>query len=151
MMVKGKGFWIGMASILFFLLVIGVLGFEEYDTMKNPHEAFGKDLKSVAESVYGENADNKDDRRLANPNVINLLLLGVDSTEAREASSMGYRSDAIMVVSMDLVTKHVKVISIPRDSYTKIPGNNKKDKINHAMAFGRGPREKGNDYAVEAV
>src|SRR5690554_5959445 len=113
MMVKGKGFWKGMASILFILLVIGVLGFEEYDTMKNPHEAFEKDLKSVVDYVYGHNADSHDGKRLKKGNVINLLLLGVDSTEAREASSMGYRSDAIMVVSMDLDTKQVKVISIP--------------------------------------
>lgn len=30
----------------------------------------------------------------------------------------------------------MKIVSIPRDSYTEIIGKGKKDKINHAYAFG---------------
>ncbi|SNT24143.1 transcriptional attenuator, LytR family [Anaerovirgula multivorans] len=142
---KNKILWIGITSILCILLLIGVIGFEKYDNMKNPHQAFEKDLKQE------EEVDSTEESTASGKNVINLLLLGVDSTEVREAREMGYRSDSIMVVSMNLDTKKVKLISIPRDSYTEVPGNDNKDKINHAMAFGGGPRKNGNQYAVEAV
>lgn len=140
-----------IALILCILLILAVLGFKKYDNMKNPHQAFEKDLKQQENSIENRESDSIDGRVASEKSIINLLLLGVDSTEARETMEMGYRSDAIMVASMNLDTKKVKLISIPRDSYTDVPGINRKDKINHAMAFGGGPREKGNEYAVRAV
>lgn len=141
----------GITSILCILIVIGALGFTKYKNMKNPHNAFEKDLQKQEGSIKGANVDNIDKNTTLGRNIINILLLGVDSTEEREANKMGYRSDALMMVSMNLDTQEVRLISIPRDSYTEIPGRKGKDKINHAMAFGGGPRKKGNQYAVEAV
>ncbi|AKL93678.1 transcriptional regulator LytR family [Clostridium aceticum] len=142
-MKKNEILKISTALIFCVFLLMTVNGFEKYNNIQNPEQAFRKDLQKQEEVIVVGDVVSR--------NVINVLLLGVDSTETREANEMGYRSDAIMVASMDLDMRKVKMISIPRDTYTDVPGNDKKDKINHAMAFGGGPRRKGNQYAVEAV
>lgn len=62
---------------------------------------------------------------------VNLLLLGGDSRGAKEAP----RSDAILVASVDPVTKQAALFSILRDTYVKIPGRGQ-DRINAALALG---------------
>ena len=61
--------------------------------------------------------------------IINLAFFGIDSE-----STQG-RSDAILVVSVDVKDATVKMVSIARDTYVTIPdyGNTK---INHAYAYG---------------
>ena len=66
-------------------------------------------------------------------NHIEFLLLGVDSLDASKKQSA--RSDTIMIVNMDLNTGKTDLISIPRDTYTKIKGHNSQ-KINAAYNFG---------------
>jgi len=44
-----------------------------------------------------------------------------------------------MLFTLNQKTKSMKITSIPRDSYTEIVGKGKKDKINHAYAFGGVP------------
>ncbi|COR09577.1 LytR family regulatory protein [Streptococcus pneumoniae] len=55
------------------------------------------------------------------------------------------RSDSLMLFTLNPTTKSMKIVSIPRDSYTEIVGKGTKDKINHAYAFG------GIDMAVKTV
>ncbi|ABR46452.1 cell envelope-related transcriptional attenuator [Alkaliphilus metalliredigens QYMF] len=141
---KNRKNLIALISIVSILLIIGSVGFQKYQNIVDPHQAFEKNLQQEKDNREKEGMDE-------NRNVVKILLLGVDSSEVREGRAMGYRSDAIMIASMDLDAKNVKLVSIPRDSYTDVPGNDNKDKINHAMAFGGGPRNKGNQYAVEAV
>ncbi|WP_391207953.1 LCP family protein [Psychrobacillus sp. L4] len=69
-----------------------------------------------------------------------LLLLGVDEREHDKG-----RSDTIIVLTVNPSTDSTKMVSIPRDTYTKIIGRDKLDKINHAYAFG------GNDMALNTV
>lgn len=157
-------------SVTCILIIIGAIGFQKYNNMINPHKAFEKDLRKIQDlqveelKNYQEQLQNKQEEpHLQEPlkqeesssrfskNVINILLLGVDSSNERESRRMGYRSDSIIATSIDLDTKEVRMLSIPRDTYTDVPGNKNKDKINHAMAFGGGPKKKGNKYAVEAV
>lgn len=157
-------------SVTCILIIIGAIGFQKYNNMINPHKAFEKDLRKIQDlqveelKNYQEQLQNKQEGpHLQEPlkqeesfsrfskNVINILLLGVDSSNERESRRMGYRSDSIIATSIDLDTKEVRMLSIPRDTYTDVPGNKNKDKINHAMAFGGGPKKKGNKYAVEAV
>lgn len=71
---------------------------------------------------------------------ISVLLLGVDEREA----DVG-RSDTIIVLTANPALSSVKVLSIPRDTYTEIIGLDKKDKLNHAYAFG------GIDMALHSV
>ena len=60
-------------------------------------------------------------------------MLGVDSLDSKKADNA--RSDTIMVVNLDGKTGKVNIISIPRDTYTKINGY-KKTKINHSFKYG---------------
>lgn len=60
-----------------------------------------------------------------------LLLLGVDERE----DDVG-RSDTMIVLTVNPTTNSIKMVSIPRDTYTEMVGMDKVDKINHAYAFG---------------
>ncbi|WP_169313139.1 LCP family protein [Acetonema longum] len=61
---------------------------------------------------------------------VNILLLGVDK-RVNDAS----RSDTIMVATVDIKTKETSLLSVPRDTWVKIPGR-RWDKINHAHMYG---------------
>lgn len=69
-----------------------------------------------------------------NPNIINIALFGIDEVEGTAG-----RSDCIMIFTIDNKHNKLKLSSIIRDSYVTIPTINRKDKINHAYAFG-GPK-----------
>ncbi|QUG40762.1 LCP family protein [Psychrobacillus sp. INOP01] len=71
---------------------------------------------------------------------ISVLLLGVDERDA----DVG-RSDTIIVLTVNPSLASIKVLSIPRDTYTEIIGLDKMDKLNHAYAFG------GIDMALHSV
>ncbi len=66
---------------------------------------------------------------------VNILLLGVDTTPERVALGDPPRSDTIILVSIDPVTKQVGMLPIPRDLLVTIPGYGD-DKINAAYAYG---------------
>ncbi|MGP4077732.1 LCP family protein [Halobacillus sp. K22] len=77
---------------------------------------------------------------------ISVLFVGIDYSEKR--SSGGNRnalSDALVLATFNDQDKSIKMVSIPRDSYTYIPEIGYKDKITHAHAFG------GIDATVETV
>lgn len=75
---------------------------------------------------------------------VNVLLLGVDSLST-DKDQTGTRSDTIMIVSVDPVTKTGFILSIPRDSYVKIHGQDKVTRINHAHSYG------GTDLALATI
>lgn len=84
-----------------------------------------------------------------NDDIVNLLLLGIDSNSERRQQNMGYRSDMVMVCAVNTQTKEVTLISIPRDTYTtvyKMDNDGKvtqtiQERVNAAYAFGsRGKR-----------
>lgn len=65
------------------------------------------------------------------PDVVNILLLGSD----KRPNSGGFRTDAIMVVSVDPSDGTATLLSIPRDLYVYIPGW-RMDRINTAIVRG---------------
>ncbi|WP_428909662.1 LCP family protein [Niallia sp. Krafla_26] len=71
-----------------------------------------------------------------NPEVdnISILFIGVDDSDERSYGSSA-RSDALILATFNKDLKSVNLLSIPRDSYVKIPDHGK-DKITHAHAFG---------------
>ena len=82
-----------------------------------------------------------------NENIVNLLFLGIDSDDEREAQQLGYRSDMVMVCAVDVEAKTATLISIPRDTYTTVykidtsTGEVSKvvqNRINTAFTFGGG-------------
>ena len=62
---------------------------------------------------------------------ISFLLLGIDEREDDSG-----RADTMIVVTVNPNNNTTKMISIPRDTYTKIIGTEIEDKINHSYAFG---------------
>ncbi|HHU64222.1 MAG TPA: LCP family protein [Clostridiales bacterium] len=69
---------------------------------------------------------------------VNILLLGLDLNEQRLKTMGAFRTDTIMLFSVDFVNKKIAVLSIPRDTYVLIPRVNTYDKINSAFAHGGG-------------
>ena len=67
---------------------------------------------------------------------VSILFIGIDDSEKREQGSENARSDALILATMNVKTKTVKTLSIPRDSYVYIPSKKREDKITHAHAFG---------------
>ncbi len=65
---------------------------------------------------------------------INVLVVGNDIREELNDSSYG-RTDTIMFLRIDPMQKKAYLISIPRDTFVKIPGH-ERDKINAAYAWG---------------
>lgn len=62
---------------------------------------------------------------------ISVLLMGSDPREGERG-----RSDSLMLVTLNPTKQSMKIVSIPRDTYTEIVGKGVKDKITHAYAFG---------------
>jgi len=63
---------------------------------------------------------------------VNVLLLGIDR---RGGKGWGYRTDTIIIVTVDPINKTAGMLSIPRDLYLPIPGNGE-DRINTANVWG---------------
>ncbi|MCA0971556.1 LCP family protein [Halobacillus litoralis] len=77
-----------------------------------------------------------------------VLFVGIDDSIKRSSDTDGERnalSDALVLATFNDDDKSVKMLSIPRDSYTYIPEVGYEDKITHAHAFG------GIDATVETV
>ena len=66
----------------------------------------------------------------------NIVILGSDARPWQQLK--GSRSDSIMLINVNPLLAKIKIVSIPRDSYTPIDceKGQKRDKITHALAFG---------------
>ncbi|MGI5878947.1 MAG: LCP family protein [Christensenellales bacterium] len=84
-------------------------------------------------------------------NRINILVLGLDSSDERVAAGMSFRSDTIILVSVNFTDNTVDMLSIPRDTYTAIYNKDTRNKINSAFSFGGGAAKDGFKYSVNTV
>ena len=80
-------------------------------------------------------------------NRVNILVLGIDRSEERLESN-SFRSDTIILVTVNFKTGDVDMISFPRDSYVKLYNKNGKlidplDPYNKRGFFARRHDEKG--------
>lgn len=76
---------------------------------------------------------------------VSILIVGVDNSAKRNFDESNSRSDALMVATLNNEDKSIKLVSIPRDTYTYIPEVGYRDKITHAHAYG------GTFAAIETV
>ena len=80
----------------------------------------------------------------------NILVLGID--ESLERSNWGsFRTDTMILMSIDFKTNDVSMISLPRDSYVWIYGKNYRSRINTAFSAGGGKDGSGFEYAMNTV
>ncbi|MDL2258686.1 LCP family protein [Eubacteriales bacterium OttesenSCG-928-K08] len=92
-------------------------------------------------------------------NTINIVLMGLDSDEEREAANRGYRSDTIAILVVDVKAPSCTVLSVPRDTRAKVQRLNSKgqvkstqyNKINSAYNYGGGPDAFGADNLIVAL
>ena len=63
---------------------------------------------------------------------LNILLLGIDKREGEQGP---FRTDTMMLLSVDLSNKTASMLSIPRDLWVSIPGY-REDRINTAHVYG---------------
>lgn len=63
-----------------------------------------------------------------------ILLLGLDRRPGE--SSLAYRTDTIMLVSIDPATDSMGILSIPRDLYVEVPGYSELQRVNTPMVLG---------------
>jgi LCP family protein required for cell wall assembly len=67
-------------------------------------------------------------------NAVTILLMGVDARPG-EAIDIGVRPDSLMVLRLNPETGSCRMLSIPRDTRTELPGYGL-TKVNHALAVG---------------
>ncbi len=63
-----------------------------------------------------------------------MIVVGLDRRPGE--TGLSYRTDTMMLVSLDPQTNSIGVLSIPRDLYVQIPGYSQLQRINSAMVFG---------------
>ncbi len=91
---------------------------------------------------------------------VNILVLGID--ESAERSNWGsFRTDTMLLLTIDFNTNKVDMLSIPRDSYVKLANTNGKllyegeevryGKINSAFSSGGGAQKNGFGYSMGTV
>lgn len=115
------------ASFLISLSAYGV-----YIAKKAEHAA----NQSFEELEERKNSPKRETKAEVKNDNISILFIGVDDSSKRGQGSEHSRSDALLLATLNKRDKTVKLVSIPRDSYVYIPEIDKKDKINHAHAFG---------------
>ncbi|KAB7706666.1 LytR family transcriptional regulator [Bacillus aerolatus] len=125
---------ITLTIILLLLAIAAVFAFNVYSS-----------LNKALEGMLNESALEKSEKRpeavsLQDKEPFTVLLLGVDEREGDKG-----RSDTMILMSVNGQEGSAEMLSIPRDTRVEIVGRGKKDKINHAYAFG------GVDMAAKTV
>lgn len=64
---------------------------------------------------------------------VNVLLLGIDQREGEEGP---WRTDTVLILTLDPVTMSAGMLSIPRDLWVTIPGYDEQNRINTAHYYG---------------
>ncbi len=65
---------------------------------------------------------------------LTVLMMGLDRRPGE--TGLGYRTDTLMLLSIDPFTSEIGVLSIPRDLYVEVPGYSGMRRINEPMVLG---------------
>ncbi|MEO0564685.1 MAG: LCP family protein [Chloroflexota bacterium] len=68
-----------------------------------------------------------------------ILVMGLDRRPGE--TGLAYRTDTMMIVSIDPLTNSLGILSIPRDLYVPVPGYSELQRINSPMVLGELQRE----------
>lgn len=106
---------------------------------------FKKDVDEAVESSETSAADDFENLDVSSyKDRVNVLLMGVDTLENTDTGT-GTRTDTIMVMSVDPVSKTGFILSLPRDTRVQITDRDGYDKINHAHSYG------GTELAISTI
>ncbi|OES46028.1 LCP family protein [Domibacillus iocasae] len=133
--------------IVFFTLVLPLL------LVLFTGAGYGAFLYKKAETVLSESYmnDGREKSALRDADVhplednVSILFMGIDDNNTNRKYGDNTRTDALVLATLNVEDKSIKMVSIPRDSYAYIPAEGQKNKINHAHAVG------GPNATIEAV
>ncbi len=98
---------------------------------------------------------SQSDMTLLQEKFINILLIGVDHSTDREeddwishGGKQDFHADVMIVLSINRETNKVSMISLPRDTYAKIPGVDGIYKLNASIDCGGGWPSADNNYST---
>ncbi|AGE76495.1 TPA: LCP family protein [Bacillus thuringiensis] len=137
-----------ISAILFVLLIGG--GYTWFLVNK----ASSAVRNAAHDLARGDKSDLRDKAVKPITNNVSVLIMGVDESDVRgKEYGDAIRTDALLLATFNKDSKTVKLLSIPRDTYTYIPIEKKKDKITHAHAFGSAKNGKngGPQASIDAV
>lgn len=125
------------------ILAVGIVSFLIFGSAAAYYIFKIANMTEVANETLdrGEKSDKREVAVNPKEDNISILFLGVDDRNG----DLSGRTDAIVLATFNKGDGTIKMTSIPRDSLVDIPGRKKKDKINHAHAFG------GTDLTIETV
>jgi polyisoprenyl-teichoic acid--peptidoglycan teichoic acid transferase len=117
-----------LAVLIVFCVATGVFGFRVHQRMAQNHQ----DIAHAALSLFVP-----DPLDLFRKDRLYVLLMGIDYDydDKDQPFSTHSRSDTIMVAALDLVSRSVNVLSVPRDSLATFPSG-RQTKINEAYSDG---------------
>lgn len=165
---KKYAVWVALAGLSVTLVVFGLMILHSW---YDPAAAFVKeaagesaaDLPAPGAGAEAPGAAGAQpmatEKVLGESNTVNILLLGIDSDDKRVAQNQGWRSDMVMLCTIDTGKEKMYLTSIPRDTQTYVyhvdgdgkPTERVLTKINHAYSYGGGPDKYGAINAMRAV
>lgn len=116
-----------LLACLIILLPASAFGYL-YFKMNLMYEEDDYTSDSSTEIEYEEDIQND---AVLDDNITNILIIGSDERNPKERG----RSDAMMIATIDEKHKSLKLTSLARDTYVKIPGRGY-EKLNHAYSYG---------------
>ncbi|NLN41759.1 MAG: hypothetical protein GX160_07235 [Clostridiales bacterium] len=149
-----------LIGVIVIILSIAGYGIYSYYQINNPKGLFenSSEKNTISNKSNDENTGSDADEidpLLKDPYLfsdrVNFLFLGLDANEQRYKTMGAFRTDTIMLISIDFDDEKVDVISIPRDSYVEIPGRKNREKINAAFVRGGGFKGQGFEKTMETV
>ncbi|WP_255295838.1 LCP family protein, partial [Bacillus cereus] len=139
-----------ITSLLLAVLLFGGIGYGAYVYMKTSSLV----QKSNLNLARGEKSNLREKSVKPIANHVSLLIMGIDENQERQKEYNGaFHTDALLLATFNKDDKTVKLTSIPRDTYTYVPVEKKKDKITHAYGSGfvKNGKDGGPQASVEAV
>ncbi|AIW84023.1 LCP family protein [Bacillus mycoides] len=137
-------------SVLLGVLLFGGVGYGAYVYMKTSNLV----QKSNLNLSRGEKSNLREKAVKPITHNVSMLIMGIDENQERQKGYNGaFHTDALLLVTFNKEDKTVKLTSIPRDTYTYVPLEKKKDKITHAYGSGfvKNGKDGGPQASVEAV
>ncbi len=157
---NGK-FRFGRLLLIILLAAVVILGITAFRILRHP-ESFlrqnGSDVnsfdtgRSATASLFGEKESTGPAAKPApepKDNIVNILLLGVDAYPSGGTSSGTMpHSDVVMLCAVNFDKNTVDLISIPRDSFTKVPGHRGIYRLNSVFNLGGGTDDPRGGYEL---
>lgn len=120
------------------VLLVSVVGVYAFRILYRPQDVLAPST-SISSNPY-EDLMSQADLSMLDKNIINVLIAGVDYAPERETwgGKHAYHADVMIVLAINLEKNTVDMISLPRDTYAKIPGVQGKYKLNASLDCGGG-------------